>query len=201
MIATSIGTNAFGMRGKTAAARVADRWIPESYTEFKRNGNTVVYVYDGETNPDGSWRLKPCAMGFKGNGGNNTFHHSFTSIAARNLFICNWWQRNTVEKVRRISQPTTLKVGDIVYNSWGYDQTNIDFYIVEKATAKQVVIREIGSSQVPGSEGFMCANVVPDATHRGSKVLRAKSEGDRVRFEFGSGNKWMGQTLYNSWYA
>ena len=37
-----------------------------------------------------------------------------------------------------------LKVGDIVKNSWGYDQTNIEFYqVVEVVSEKSVKIREI----------------------------------------------------------
>lgn len=34
-------------------------------------------------------------------------------------------------------------VGDILYSSWGYDQTNIDFYQVVKVTAKTITVKEI----------------------------------------------------------
>ncbi len=37
------------------------------------------------------------------------------------------------------------KVGDILYSSWGYDQTNIDFYQVIEVRGKMVVIQSIGS--------------------------------------------------------
>lgn len=115
-----------------------------------------------------------------------------------------------------------FKVGDIVSNSWGYDQTNVDFYQVVEVGKKSVKLRSIGQKSVPGTQGFMCENVVPvkdkflsKSTHENhykdgnppfTKILKAyknKSGGIDVylSFKHGSGNKWGGQPLYNSWYA
>lgn len=45
--------------------------------------------------------------------------------------------------------PHTMKVGDILVSSWGYDQTNIDFYQVTALRGKQsVVLMEIASKVV-----------------------------------------------------
>jgi hypothetical protein len=41
-----------------------------------------------------------------------------------------------------------MKRGDILYYSWGYDQTNIDFYQVTKTSAHSAWIRRIGSQPV-----------------------------------------------------
>jgi hypothetical protein len=46
----------------------------------------------------------------------------------------------TIEKVK--VQP---KVGDILYSSWGYDQTNIEFFKVVKVSEFSVWIQEVGS--------------------------------------------------------
>lgn len=35
------------------------------------------------------------------------------------------------------------KVGDILTSSWGYDQTNIDYYEVVKVTSSSVYVREL----------------------------------------------------------
>ena len=41
------------------------------------------------------------------------------------------------------------KVGDLFYTSWGYDQTNIDFYQVTKAiSANTVEVRSCGAKRV-----------------------------------------------------
>jgi hypothetical protein len=54
-----------------------------------------------------------------------------------------------------------FEVGQIYYDSWGYDQTNIDFYQVIEVKEKSVIIREIGAEFVPGTQGMDCSNVKP----------------------------------------
>jgi len=41
-----------------------------------------------------------------------------------------------------------FKVDDVLVSSWGYEQTNIDFFQVVKAGAKTVMLRPIGSKVV-----------------------------------------------------
>jgi len=54
------------------------------------------------------------------------------------------------------------KVGDILHHSWGYDQTNCDFYQVVEVKPASVVLKKIGSKTVPGSEGFMSDSRLPE---------------------------------------
>ena len=61
----------------------------------------------------------------------------------------------TIEKVK--VQP---KVGDILYSSWGYDQTNIEFFKVVKVSEFSVWIQEIGKKVVEVT-GWAHQNVVP----------------------------------------
>lgn len=46
-----------------------------------------------------------------------------------------------------------LEVGSILYSSWGYDQTNVNFYEVTDVRGKMVEIREIGSKVVREQQG------------------------------------------------
>ena len=55
----------------------------------------------------------------------------------------------------------TLKVGDILYTSWGYDQTNVEYYQVTKAKGCFVTVHEIWQKRVPGTDGHMCCDVMP----------------------------------------
>ena len=69
-----------------------------------------------------------------------------------------------------------VQVGDIFVSSWGYDQTNIDYYVVESVTksGKSVKVHKIGS-KVVGASGTS-DKVVPDpsvrASFNGETVLR-----------------------------
>jgi hypothetical protein len=53
----------------------------------------------------------------------------------------------------------TLKVGDILSASWGYDQTNIEFYEVLRIKGSMVTVREL--AQECREDGFMCGQCVP----------------------------------------
>lgn len=46
-----------------------------------------------------------------------------------------------------------MKVGDILYDSWGYDQTNVNFYEVTGVSGASVVVREIASKVVESYRG------------------------------------------------
>lgn len=62
----------------------------------------------------------------------------------------------------------TIKVGDIWSCSWGYDQTNVDFYVVVKITSKMVHLREIGARSTGES------SVTPDPTMFVSEEVHAR---------------------------
>lgn len=62
----------------------------------------------------------------------------------------------TIEKV-------IPKVGDILYSSWGYDQTNIEFFKVVKTSEFSVWIQKVGSKVVEVT-GWAHQDVVPTDT-------------------------------------
>lgn len=71
-----------------------------------------------------------------------------------------------------------VKPGDIFYASWGYDQTNVDFYEVLEVspTGKSVKVVKIGSrrdEETSPPQGGPVEYVVPSPIppHAGSKIL------------------------------
>ena len=62
------------------------------------------------------------------------------------------------------NQDDSVKVGDLFYSSWGYDQTNVEFFKVVGLTksGKSAKVRQIGSKTKEGSEGFMSDSAYPD---------------------------------------
>lgn len=69
-------------------------------------------------------------------------------------------------------EPAAIGVGTIWCCSWGYDQTNIDFYEVVKRTPKTVVIRKIESVTVDRSKGS--DKVVPCPGHFDGDPMRRR---------------------------
>lgn len=102
-----------------------------------------------------------------------------------------------------------FKVGDILEYSWGYDQTNADFYQVVRTTAKSVVIRQVDDA--PEETGFMCGKTVPVP---GKWARGSKEQTKRVKFvsypghsyycvqmPHGQAEKWDGKPARFSTYA
>lgn len=54
----------------------------------------------------------------------------------------------------------TYEVGAILEGTWGYDQTNVDFYKIERRTNDTVWLRPMTSRQVEVT-GFMSERVEP----------------------------------------
>lgn len=64
------------------------------------------------------------------------------------------------------------EVGTILYSSWGYDQTNIEFYKVVKVSEKSVWIQEL-KNQIVEQVGFMSEKVVPSDEFRKGGWVKA----------------------------
>ena len=68
--------------------------------------------------------------------------------------------KTKIEEPTRIAGP---QVGDILVSSWGYDQTNIDFYRVVGLTASGKSVRIMPVAQRVHSYSKGCEHVVPGA--------------------------------------
>lgn len=67
-------------------------------------------------------------------------------------------KENAKEKAKKLI-PSIYSVGDILYHSWGWEQTNIDYYQIIKVTKASIVLREI--SQVKEYTHDMSGNCTP----------------------------------------
>ena len=88
---------------------------------------------------------------------------------------------NTIEKV-------IPKVGDILYSSWGYDQTNIEFFKVVRVSDFSVWIQQ-QSNKITEVTGWAHENVVPS----GSATYQVQNWDD-VPDEFGNVNHYITKT-------
>ena len=86
----------------------------------------------------------------------------------------------------------TVETGDVFESSWGYDQTNVDYYEVVGFTpsGKSVRLRPIGKRGVPGSDGFMSRRVVANpGEFRGGEFTKRLKRAD-----------WKGRDGRSPWY-
>ena len=97
----------------------------------------------------------------------------------------------------------TPQVGDILSSSWGYDQTNVDFYEVRKVMGSMIVLQKVENKIVRDS-GSMVYVVPVLGQHKGATIRRKfgprwNGEGYNVNISsYAIASKWngtpMGQT-------
>lgn len=115
-------------------------------------------------------------------------------------------ERKAAIKAERLAVKATehYTVGDVLVSTWGYDQTNVDFYQVVKVGNKQIEVAGIKQKDY-GDQGDMSGTVIPvkdSFTGGGEYKLLVKEKGmlsaikgrHHVR-------KWSGSPVYYSSYA
>lgn len=184
------------------------RYIPENGTMTEKY-NAVVYAYTSGV--DG----KPAAVAYIGKQSKAYFHYRFMNEAQRAEHVEKFFgdaKRLCEYKAERKAGKQaahTIKVGDILYASWGYEQTNINFFQVVAVTKGTVTFGEIAQNVVDGSRGFMCENVTArkDAFLNEKRFTRRADGNNSLSFaEHKDGYKYHlspydGRPLYQSHYA
>lgn len=68
-------------------------------------------------------------------------------------FAIKAYQEERKAERKKALEVNPFQVGQIIYDSWGWEQTNIDFYQVVEVKNKSVVLRPIQGKMIP-SEGY-----------------------------------------------
>ena len=117
------------------------------------------------------------------------------------------WKKEVAERKARRLAPHSLKVGDILYASWGYEQTNIDFFKVDKLIGKsKITLVPLGSKFAGETPEGYDNRVVPFDQVNTNSFIRAGSKNYMVRGNDNSvtlssyawASPWDGQPLYET---
>ncbi len=112
------------------------------------------------------------------------------------------------EQAKKKGFVPNILIGDIYVSSWGYDQTNVDFYqVINKPSPHFAVLAKIAHETVPGSEKNMSCYVTPikdsyssDNSVRKKVVRYGKSQCVNID-DTRLARLWDGKPEYKSWYA
>jgi hypothetical protein len=123
---------------------------------------------------------RPYAVGFRGRSQKPSLNYWYATIEKRNADIKKFMEQSSERKKNRAPAVRELKVGDVLSCSWGYDQTNIDYYLVQELRGKNsVVIVEIGSTR-EGTE-YLQGVSIPDPTQIKGEPMVKRCDGKGVR--------------------
>lgn len=180
-----------------------ERYIPKGYKVIRQRQAVKAVVYGKGL----------AAIGYYGNCKKHDFYYQFLNKDSMKSYIDDWFKTCKMrcedeERHRKeMAKPNSFQEGDILYNSWGWEQTNIDFYLVVGRTDKTIKIRQIEAERKESAPLAMSGTTMPvkvDGEYRfaSEEVLTKKVvKGDGCNFKYGWGSKWDGQPMGCSWYA
>jgi hypothetical protein len=198
----------------TKTDRLAARacFIPAGATMRFQSAAGAVYTYEANGVCYG--------LAFRGSAMRPEWHYRFRSVERRDEQITTWLQgleasqarKDAEQAARRVWTPTT-KPGDILVRSWGYDQTNVDFYVVTRVRGRAVWLRTLAHTEIEATQS-MAGYVSPLFLEvvDGEPVMRPRPVGEEFRGTAtqggvtvtkrgGKAREWDGRPCYESTYA
>ena len=141
--------------------RNTERYIPEGYELAFDSKELNIQVYYKDT---------PCisAICFVGRAINPTWHYRFKNAEQRQAEVTNTFKNVQARadrkaeykaKAKKASDNHGVKVGDVFRSSWGYDQTNVDYYQIISVSGKSATLCKI--AQLSEADGYLQGNCVP----------------------------------------
>lgn len=180
------------------------RFIPENAeTRDFPAAAVVAYCYQSAKGP--------AFVAYKGRQSKPARFYAFPSAERRDANLADYVAMEAKnEDFKRARRQTGhgLAVGDIVYSSWGYEQTNVDFFeVVRVPSERSAVVRKIEQDTIESAPGSMSGKTTPkpgkfeatakEATHRAAG-LHCLNGGKSSR---GNLSKWEGRPVGVSWYG
>lgn len=164
------------------------RFVPEGYVLLAQDEALGIEVFgDPERN---------VARGFSGRRNRADFAYRFNNAERMNAYIAEYVagiaaqrERAAARRAERVAaaRNAVVNVGDIFRASWGYDQTNIDYFQVVAVRGQMMDVREIGClSEGNGLPDQGVCVPAPNCFRGEARRVRIQAYGDSVCFRFAS---------------
>ena len=193
-------------------------YIPDDATEHRHDElDLVFYTSKREVACLGRSEVRPVVVGYEGRRIKPLFKTVFQNGERCDAYIQRWLdgRKKALDELqarrdRRKAIKTSLEEGSILSCSWGYEQTNVEFWqVIEKKSDKTVVIQEIAKKLTDNpdnhSSNGMAGQVIPLPGHfleNSEPVVKRVLVDDQIRFEsFRRLTPWNGKPQYCSWYG
>lgn len=149
----------------TQAERDAARKIPQGATRLAVKDCDAVVYWKAGVRADG--RPYVWLVAFQGKAVKPAANYTFARADQASKWIATWREgllsraAMMAEHKAKRESANVLQVGDVLRSSWGYDQTNVDYYQVTRTSGRSVWVRTIGELRSHSSD--MAGQCFPDA--------------------------------------
>ncbi len=130
-----------------------ERFKNLGYTLYKEDSKYTALLKSGD---------EPVLALFYGKSSKPRFHYKFKNMEELDDYLNNYInEQNGIEQwkadrkaQRKLTKDHDIKVGDIFYTYWGYDQTNSEFYEVVNVRGSKIDLKEITNSIDTSNSGW-----------------------------------------------
>lgn len=180
------------------------RYIPRGLTEIASGHGLAIY---------GSYEGKPTAIAFQGKSKRHVWYYTFRSTERMKEYIeealeqaakseAHKLQRKEERKKRAAEFSRKVKIGDVFYSSWGYEQTNIDFFEVIAVKGFTLVLKPIARRSVETTGWASESVVAAKGDYIGEAFTRRITDSGYIRIDdVRTASLWDGLPRERSWYA
>jgi len=187
---------------RAADLRIGDQLGARSFVVEMHSSLAVFTSRDGATRR----HLVSISLGDKPDGQPRWITGRRGSMAGLKSMRSDEWVRLFVPKAKaaKVSH-APVEVGTIFVSTWGYDQTNVDYYEVTRSTTSSVWVRPLAQVQMD-APAYMQERVAPlPLTYIGpERMHRVRWSGDHVYFSpssSASASVWDGERILATHYA
>lgn len=128
-------------------------YIPKNSSKVTDKLSDAVAYLSQFSDKFGNTKLR--ATVFYGKQAKPVADYSFKTVERRNAAVAEYFTARqkslafkTAHKAARTSWVPDYKVGDLLRTSWGYDQTNVEYFEVIEIKGKHLILREIAQKTV-----------------------------------------------------
>lgn len=189
--------------------RETQRYIPSGYRKITdKKSDAVCYVKE-TVNSSGNTQYH--AIGFAGKAIKASFRYYYHTAAQREASVKRFFEgrqsrlESTAKRREEQKKPHHFEVGHVLVSSWGYEQTNVDYFQVTKILGPRMVeIREISHRLCSDNDGYssMAGRVFPCIDEFKGEARRVRVTNGYVKISScSSARLWDGHPNYCSWYA
>jgi len=186
--------------------QIASRYIPAGSVKVEHSLGTC-YLQDTTAGP----QAKPyfTVIAYTGNAGKKTFYEGYRTAELRDQRVADFFaglEESAASRTRRQAErtaPHTMKPGDIIHHSWGWEQTQCDFYQVLFVTQHGATIQAIGAYTVSTAQHGMADTRMPNRDGFCGEPMKVRIDGRNyvTTLKHGSASLWDGRAQYCSWYG
>lgn len=170
------------MKGRFYTPR--ESYVPKGAVKVAdKQSDAVAYLYTLYTRDE-----KHGVVAFVGNQAKPVGHYIYTNVKRREDYVRGVFEGRRLAmayKAERAAEKKAFvhdfKVGDILHTSWGWEQTNVNYYEVVEVSGKMLTVRETGASSV--DTGYMQGRSRPVAGRFIGQPIRCLAQKGGVKID------------------